>query len=393
MKKRKRFLKYAGSIIVLVAFFVYGIYYKGFIPRKLNTGLLEKMIQGCTHYLMASQKKEGNFIYELNLKNGEITQEDNQVRQSGALWGLALAYTYKPTESVEEAAKRGLNFFFRHAVFHDSVVAIHYPGEVMASTGTTALLALTILDMMQACPTWREDSMHKNRLTYLINTLQYLKHPEGGFYSYYSVQNMMPLGSPNPYADGETLLALCKYYRLFPDQVFLSHLENSARLLYEHYVEIARKKQDDNALTKGFYQWGTMAFYELFEITGDTSYTEKILDLAHWMIDVHKTLRRTKNTAYAYEGLATAYRCALLTGRLEDAEKIKKVIHRGFFRLITWQYAGPRENLYLLFTTNKIEQAQGGVMNSCCNPLLRIDVTQHQLHAGIRILRFVLKEN
>ena len=37
------------------------------------------------------------------------------------------------------------------------------------------------------------------------------------------------------------------------------------------------------------------------------SYGERLMELSDWMIDVHKTLRRTRNTAYAYEGIIHAY--------------------------------------------------------------------------------------
>ena len=43
-------------------------------------------------------------------------------------------------------------------------------------------------------------------------------------------------------------------------------------------------------------------------------YAQRAIDLAHWMIDVHRTLDRPFNTAYAYEGIISAYYLAQSVG-------------------------------------------------------------------------------
>ena len=67
-----------------------------------------------------------------------------------------------------------------------------------------------------------------------------------------------------------------------------------------------------------------------------------------------------------------------------------KAIDKGLYRLTSWQIGGPVDRNYFL-SSNKTDDkvAIGGIMNSCKNPNLRIDVTQHQMHAVILARRFI----
>ena len=107
------------------------------------------------------------------------------------------------------------------------------------------------------------------------------------------------------------------------------------------------------------------------------------------MIDVHKTLERTRNTAYAYEGIIHAYELARVTGDKNHTEKFASVIDEGLYKLTSWQVGGPIQNEYLQNHTTSDTLAIGGIMNHKEEPPLRIDVTQHQMHAVILARRYV----
>ena len=161
----------------------------------------------------------------------------------------------------------------------------------------------------------------------------------------------------------------------------------------KRYTIDAWQEDVDSALTKGFYQWGTMAFWEYQDaewkhqdILGDT-----ILVMAWWMINTHQTLARSRNTAYAYEGLIHAYQLAK-TRKLEDAARsLYRTLNRGLYKLTSWQVDGPLANLnpYLREHYTNDPLARGGIMNHKAEAPLRIDVTQHQMHAVILALKYV----
>ena len=161
----------------------------------------------------------------------------------------------------------------------------------------------------------------------------------------------------------------------------------------QRYAVEALRRDPDSDLTKGWYQWGSMALYEL-ATSGwpDTEeYGDTVLDLADWMIDVHHTLRRMRNTAYAHEGIAHAYALAERRGDTEHVEKFRCTIERGLEKLTSWQIGSPIAIPYVRRAPADDPRALGGVQNHAAEALLRIDVVQHQMHAAVLARRWVFR--
>ena len=116
-----------------------------------------------------------------------------------------------------------------------------------------------------------------------------------------------------------------------------------------------------------------------------------VLMLYHWMIHTHGILQRSKNTGYAFEGIISAYEIAKDRKDQDMLQRLEAVIDQGLHKLCTWQVGGPlaQENPFLVKhpTTEKI--AVGGIMGSAYGADLRIDTTQHQMHALIMALTTV----
>ncbi len=216
-----------------------------------------------------------------------------------------------------------------------------------------------------------------------------LRRDDGHFSGSYNLKNGLSCGKPSPYFDGETLLTLCKAAKYLGYDSLRSIIEESAENMYQFYVTEARQKDADSNQTKGFYQWGSMSFYEISSAGWGDLWAERTIELAFWMIDTHRTLMRNRNTAYAYEGMISAWQLAKLTGNEWAMKKIGTVIDIGLSKLISWQVGGPLQNSFLENNPPARNLAIGGVMNHRKEPLLRIDVTQHQCHAIILARRFL----
>jgi UDP-N-acetylmuramoyl-tripeptide--D-alanyl-D-alanine ligase len=118
-------------------------------------------------------------------------------------------------------------------------------------------------------------------------------------------------------------------------------------------------------------------------------YAGRTIALAKWMIDVHQTLQRRRNTGYAYEGIISAYRLAVATGDEAAQQKFRGVCELGLGKLLTWQVGSPVQNAFLRRHAPGVPYAVGGVLNAADDPWLRIDVTQHQMHAIILARRYM----
>ncbi len=348
---------------------------------------------GC-QYFLSSQRPEGNFVYEYDFVERRQVRGDNDVRQAGALWGLALLHHDSPSEDTARAIVKGLGFFKENSrLTPEGRRYIVYPGNSVGNTGTVALVALALVDFLRADWAVESEEDYKADLAEYIGFVVFLRMANGHFHRQYQLTDGQGMGESSPYSDGEALLLMVKAAK-YSGHTRLKRLTlQSAEQMYRDNIQGALERDPDSDTTKAFYQWSSMAYYELStsDWPGVDEFAGRVIDMAYWMIDVHNVLSRRRNTGYAHEGLAVAWDLARRTGREEDAEKIGRAIDTGLARLIAWQVGGPMPNKYLKKHRTSDALAVGGVMNAADDPILRIDVTQHQMHAAILARRFIYR--
>ncbi len=365
--------------------------------RKLTRAILDDSLSIGRQFLLNHQKPEGNFNYSYNFVDQEFATADNAVRQAGALWGLSLVHRDNPTEESRQALIRGFAFFERHSKLIDpNSRFIIYPKKTVGKTGTIALTSLALIEFLRTETTMADRPKYERDLDAYLSFLISLRRDDGLFHGKYDLQSGKGKGKPSPYSDGEALLALAKAAKYLGRTQYKPMILESADRMYVERVTQPRKKDRDSNTTKGFYQWGSMAFYEIHEAgwgKGDR-FSKRTIELAEWMIDVHKTLKRTKNTAYAQEGLAVAWELARKSNNKEAMNRIGAVLDKAMYKLTSWQVGGPlqHKNRFLSSNTTIDPLSVGGVMNSKKDPWLRIDVAQHQMHAIILLKTFAYKD-
>jgi UDP-N-acetylmuramoyl-tripeptide--D-alanyl-D-alanine ligase len=268
-----------------------------------------------------------------------------------------------------------------------------YPGVEIGGTGTIALVALAHIEYLRSGPPGASEEARKPYLAHLRQYLRQLQHAlrdDGLWHGKYDSSRCRPEGDPSSYADGEALLALVKAYKYLGFKELGPVLLRAAAAGRKRNIDEALAAHGDSNVTKGYYQWSSMAFYEM--VTSDLadvqSYGDTLLRLADWMIDEHDTLWRFRNTGYAYEGIVHAYAYAQ---QRKDSARVAKyacVIDLGMTRLLAWQVGGPLGSAFA--NQGKDDPlARGGVQNGASSSPLRIDVTQHQSHATLLALRYV----
>jgi hypothetical protein len=374
-----------------------GSAWSGKCQRNLTRAVLDRSLDLGTDFMLAHQKPEGNFDYEYDWRKRTQSRGDNQVRQVGALWGLTLIYQDRPSKALEQAIETSLGFFAEHSKLSPSGGrCIVYPGDDKGATGTVALMALSLIDYLRALEAHQPDARREG---YQKTLGEYLKqlvgavNEQGLWFGSYKNEDCSPVDVHSPYSDGEALLALVKAAKYLGHRELEPTIRRTAGAGHLRNVERALKKEPDSDTTKGYYQWSSMAFFEL-ATSGwpDTEhFGDYVLELAHWMVDVHQTLTRTRNTAYAYEGLIHAYELARRRNDTAAVHKLGCVIDIGLEHLISWQVGGPLATARTSGPGSQDRLARGGIQNSANEPGLRIDVTQHQMHATILARRYVYK--
>ena len=376
--------------------------------------LLKSFDLGCA-FLVKNQKPAGNFGYMYDWLEKKWVEDDNQVRQAGALWGVALCNHYKPDPKYRAATKKGLKFWFDQTIEGpQGTLTVKYQDENRTESGTVALIALALIDYLrtdqQMTETERKEMSEK--LAGYLHFLQWMQLDNGLISQSYYPENKKRRNNSSPYFDGESMLAMCKAARILGYKELVPTIERLARAAADKYLlETWKSPKDlDATVTKGFYQWGSMSYAEYYlaqwkdyEVFGDVT-----LRLAWWMMHVHETLKKGRNHAYALEGLVSAYRIARERKDVDAMADILYITDRSFYKLTTWQIAGPlaSENSFLQDHPTTDPTALGGIMNakkktsdrprkprSDVQHELRIDVTQHQMHAVVMALEYIYNEN
>ncbi len=276
----------------------------------LTRAELDESLRLGSGFLLANQRPAGNFAYEWDWTKQQDAVGDNEVRQAGATWGLALILHDDPTRAdVRDALLRSLDFWKTQAFQSQPAVPeeavrrwVVYQGDRKGSTGTVALLALAHIELLRSgveLPAGRKAEVEEH-LQQLLAMVRSQRAAGGGFHSYF-MPDGSPFGDPNPYADGEALLALVKAANHLGRGDLLPDVVRFAREDQIRNVRDPRAKDPDPDTTKGYYQWVSMAWWELAhsEQAEAAPWGEWLMELAVWMIDEHHTLKRHRNTQQA----------------------------------------------------------------------------------------------
>ena len=358
---------------------------------RLTRESLDQSLKLGRTFLLNSQLPNGLFRYHVNFLDGQTAPEQNPVRQAGALWGLALLHQDHPADDTRQAVLRGLAFFRDHSRLTDQGGRfICFPGAAEGDSGSVALVSLAVIDFLRAEPANQHVALSQQLAEYLAFLLS-MQRPDRQFHRKYLLTTGEGWGQASPYFDGEILLALVKAARYCGrDDLQPVVLQCADAMFNAHARDTLRENRPDDD-TKGFYQWGCMAFAELYDAKwpGTTVCAERTIQLTYWMIDVHRTLERRLNTAYAQEGILSAYHLARQTGDARASAKFRDAVQQGLGKLNTWQVGAEGCNDYLRRHPDFRRECVGGVLGAEDSPWLRIDTTQHQMHAVILARRYL----
>lgn len=345
-------------------------------------------------HLVANQLPAGHFVYAYDWQRRATINEDNAVRQAGAYWGLAQLHRARPDTDTAEAVGRARSFWqtcARHGA--DGEQWFVYPGTNEGRAGALALVLLSVVAQLRTAPRMAGADIPALEAALDAGLAQCLRlrTDEDHFFDAMSANEGIGHGAVSPYADGEVLLAMAQSARYCGRDELWPDIARIAEAGYRDHVLRARQHDADSALTKGYYQWASMSWFEMIgsgRCDADL-WSERLIELACWMIDTHRVLRRRRNTAYAFEGIVCAFATARMRGD-PRAARLSNVIRIGLRQLLAWQVGHPRANAFVRAAPADDVHARGGVQNARDEALLRVDVAQHQAHAALLALNWWL---
>ena len=377
---------------------------------EMNREILEESFDLGCQFMANWQMPEGNFRYMYDWIEGTWVEDDHQVRQAGSLWGLGTCYRYKQDARWKEALDKGLKFWFGHTIPGpgEGTLTMKYPGERTIHSGSVALVTLAIIEYLKTdAPmdaAWKAEIEAK--LDGYLNFLQWMQLENGHISDRFDHKANRKRPRSSPYYDGESLLAMAKAARQLDKKHLIPTIETAARAMAYTYTIKSWPKDRDSNQTKGFFQWGSMAFSEYYQAGWKDKdvYGDVAILLGYWMTHTHSTLKRRRNHAYAIEGLIAGWTVANLRGDRAAETDLLYTLDRSLHKLGQWQHGGPlaHKNKWLVKNGKEDPMTLGGVMNAKkpsgvdvnkdVSHQLRIDVTQHQMHATSMALEDVYVE-
>lgn len=348
---------------------------------EVDAAMLDASIDLARGFLLARQAPAGNFIYEYDFVLDLESYDDNQVRQTATLWSLAMIHLDRPTPETGLAVARGIEFFRRHSMITpEGSRYLAYPGTTSGALGAQALLCMAIIDYLRSDPPEHLAAMYRDDLTEYVAFLWSMRLPEGQFLPRYTYVDGAPRGRPSPYYDGETLLALAAAARLLDRPAWHAPIIASAGRMYQQWTTGPFDEDPDVfADMYSFHHWGGMALLEM--ALGEFDGVEPLVDQAVATSDAANPRHLRVNRGSYLEGAISAMQAARLVGRRAAAERLARRCRYVLDSLIGYQVGGPAPNRFIRDNPTDDPRAIGGVQLRPTDSMLRIDITQHQVHA------------
>jgi hypothetical protein len=371
------------------------------VAPAISKETLVTAVEAARAYYLNHQLQEGNFLYAFDVVSNQQFPDDNQVRQAGALWGLSCLNRDRFTENTRRAVLAGLEFFLSNRKkLTDGQLVVTYPGDEMLKTGTVALFCLAVTDFLIGQEKFLPPEVRSKYETALQEQLRYLQSmelPDGSWAHVYD----LPSGYRDPvgksYYDGEALLAYCKAARYLRRDELLPRIQFALPKLIQKYLLDCWKPGGNAEETRGFSQWGAMAFAECVEAQWEQTdgAAEAALALGWWQIHSNKIEAKAGNTAYAVEGLIASWRVAKCRQDQASMTALRAVSERCLGRLMLCQIGGPFHTKNEFFNSlPRIQpRAFGGITAAPDSGAIRIDNVQHQLHAMLLALKYFYPED
>lgn len=242
-------------------------------------------------HLVRMQQQNGLFQYDVNLRTGKATGQNNIVRQVGTVFSLAEYLGLTRSDTVRRPIRNVLTALRKRSVVfrkRNQWIIADRRNLAKARAGATALALLTETFYYRATGDGRFEMA---RLGWMRGLLALRNRGRGFRKTPYSRRE-------SPYFNGEIWLALAHYYETFRDPAVGKILPG---------IDAYMMKVYDANPHVGFYHWGAMAAAVRYRTTRDLRLL-KFLErqTANYLQTLRPKVAATKNTCYALEGLLTA---------------------------------------------------------------------------------------
>lgn len=356
--------------------------------EPLSLEEMQRVILAGADWMVAAKEEDGGFGYEYLPFEGEYSDDNAMVRQSGTFYALAEVYRAQgeKDEAIKLALEESIRYFRAHtqSVEGGQEVTCVYNGENdrQCRLGASALTLLGLLSYAQADPevAVAHGDLIDQYKAYILSArlggagFSDAYHPRRGYSD-----------RESPFFNGEAMLALARYYAYEPDEEVATVFEQTFTYLFDAPQE------------SPLYLWMMAALKEATRHWEDERYQVYAYNFTKEQVSRSKRTRGTSNNYCApAEGLSSAYSVVQSSDDQAFVASLKAEIDFWLARSTVWQLDKNRPYRVVAdgdgLTLKKIvdpEKAHGGFLAGEDRLFQRIDATQHCISAYLQVYKDV----
>lgn len=354
----------------------------------LTTDELRTSIYEGVNWLKTAQEESGHFRYEYLPYEGTYRNDDNMVRQAGALYALGEVLQSSDTDSfdVSDTMQNAIEYFktmSRKGTVGDTTFRciVRSDASTQCPLGATALALVGILNYVSLHP--ENESEYADLIRDYGAYILAMQKENGGFTDMFNVRGSTANEKESPFSNGEALLALVRLYMYAPNPLLESAIDRAFTYL------------KDEPFDSALYLWIMAALKDMQIIWPSNSmYVPYTRAFTTWRIEgAINYSNPTRNYCAYAEGLASAYTILEKKSTAVELTPIRTQLNSMHARHQALQIGS--HDMYRILTEDgvlalkKIEdvsRAKGGFLTGDAEPTERIDFTQHCMTAYLHTL-------
>lgn len=356
----------------------------------LTSAEMQKIIEDSITWLDNAQLSNGRFNYEYAPFWDRYTDDDNIVRQTGALYILGEILkrdkNNKYSENIKKMMQKSIGYLETHSTdgkYNDKTFKCILKSDTKCGLGAASLALIGIVDLVQKYPELEKD--YSELMTDYLDYIMAMKMEGKGYMDGYSTLGYQS-ETESTFSNGEAFLALVRYNQYKPSKEMKKMIDDS----FIYFADIYTKDADNN-----FYLWGMAAIKDLYAADPRDEYFTFVKKYTDERIRPYKMKRQSGHNVAAYmEGIINAY--SILKDRITETEKTAYLEEINFWLTKTselqikattkFSTKYEDENDSYILKIKNAKRAVGGFLTGTDEPYQRIDFTQHSVSSYLQKL-------
>jgi hypothetical protein len=312
-------------------------------PARISGDSLDQSTRAAVRFLLAAQRKAGNFNGKWQNEGGFTDTHEPQV-QAQCLWSLAFANRLRPDDKTRDAVRRGIQFFVINSrELSSSRLVVTHPFGKFSDTATVAFVALALDELVRT----RDAVSTTERATYLVTMQQYanflltMQTASGRYHFRYHQQSGLPQPGPVPRTDGIVLLALTRIAALLNSEQLKAHLGRSFKQVLAATVNAKPSPDADPNAPYRFCEFGLQALADFADFTNNGAWQRECVRISGLMAAAMPDPEQRFTRIMHLAGLAAAWPLVEQLGNANTTRQFTFRLQEELGILLRHQIAGP----------------------------------------------------